>query len=375
MSLKLELSITKDYVSSWGLKEAIREIFQNAIDQQTTDPENFMFCSYEAESEILRIGNSKSSLSRQSLLLGETSKRSNSKTIGQFGEGYKLALLVLTRLGYKVNILNYGSKERWIPKIQHSRKYNTKVLTIMISKFIFTSVPHNNLEFEIHGITKEDYEQVVRSNLHLQSTIEDDVVETSIGRILLGEDHRHRLYVNGLYICENKNFHYGYDFKPASIQLDRDRSLISDFDLSWTTSTMWLELTDSRKEYILGLLYKDAPDVKYVTKASFSKNPLTDIVHNEFRNNHGDNAVPVESQEEMVEVKRQGLTPVVVTPTVKELITTSDSYTQPPRSAVSRTSPKDHLFDFLNKWQNCMNQSMYEEFVEIIELSNDWDWS
>ena len=54
---KFELSISPDYVADWGVIEAVRELFQNALDQQTINKNNKMFFTYDKESKILRIGN------------------------------------------------------------------------------------------------------------------------------------------------------------------------------------------------------------------------------------------------------------------------------------------------------------------------------
>ncbi len=43
---KYELSISADYVPEWGTTEAIREFFQNSIDEETRDPGNKMFFDY-----------------------------------------------------------------------------------------------------------------------------------------------------------------------------------------------------------------------------------------------------------------------------------------------------------------------------------------
>ena len=37
---KYELSISADYVPEWGTTEAIREYFQNSIDEETRDSSN-----------------------------------------------------------------------------------------------------------------------------------------------------------------------------------------------------------------------------------------------------------------------------------------------------------------------------------------------
>ena len=59
---KIELTITPNYVSDWSFQDAIRELIQNGIDQQTLDPENMFEISYDEEENILQLSNSKSTL-------------------------------------------------------------------------------------------------------------------------------------------------------------------------------------------------------------------------------------------------------------------------------------------------------------------------
>lgn len=54
---KYELSISADYVPEWGITEAVREYFQNSIDEETSDNGNKMFFDYDRENQIIRIGN------------------------------------------------------------------------------------------------------------------------------------------------------------------------------------------------------------------------------------------------------------------------------------------------------------------------------
>ena len=136
---RYELSLSENYVSNWGLVEAIREIFQNAIDQENMarppkdwyddvekESPNKMFFNFAVDSHnpnkyrTLSIGNKESILDVNSLLLGETTKSDDKRAIGKFGEGYKLALLVLTRLGKKIKIFNYGAREVWTAALKNS---------------------------------------------------------------------------------------------------------------------------------------------------------------------------------------------------------------------------------------------------------------
>ena len=88
---KYELSISADYVPEWGVTEAIREFFQNSIDEETRDSSNKMFFDYDAEKQVIRIGNKHSDLDIKTLLFGVTSKKDDREMIGNHGEGYKIA--------------------------------------------------------------------------------------------------------------------------------------------------------------------------------------------------------------------------------------------------------------------------------------------
>src|SRR5699024_3102626 len=112
---RYELSLTPDYVPDWGIVEAFRELFQNAVDQSSSEG-NEMFWNYNSLDKVFTLGNKSSVLTTTSLLLGSSTKTEDESLIGKYGEGYKIALLVLTRLNKNVTIYNYGAREVWRPK-------------------------------------------------------------------------------------------------------------------------------------------------------------------------------------------------------------------------------------------------------------------
>src|SRR5690606_16628625 len=118
---------------------------------------------------------------------------------------------------------------------------------------------------EIEGITPEEYAKIVEGNLHLQDV--GDVIETPIGRILEDEKFKGKVFVNGLFVCMYEPYQYGYDFKPEYIKLDRDRKLVSDFDLQWLSSTMWAQ--SGVLEKVIQLSKEGRADVHYVGSQYF----------------------------------------------------------------------------------------------------------
>ena len=47
------LTISPDYVKDWGVNDAIRELLQNAIDQESLDKDNAKSIDYDTNSLII----------------------------------------------------------------------------------------------------------------------------------------------------------------------------------------------------------------------------------------------------------------------------------------------------------------------------------
>lgn len=117
-----ELTLTPNYVSGWTFNDAIRELIQNGTDQEILDKDNKFSIDYDYKSKTLRLTNEKSKLKINTLLLGKSSKADNEDTVGQFGEGYKIAALVLNRLGKTFTIYNNERGEVWTSRFKNSEK-------------------------------------------------------------------------------------------------------------------------------------------------------------------------------------------------------------------------------------------------------------
>ena len=203
---KYELSISADYVPGWGVTEAVREFFQNSIDEETRDSSNKMLFEYDEAEEKLIIGNKHSELDIKTLLFGTTTKNDDDAMIGNHGEGYKIATVVLLRLGKTVVFNNYCRREVWRPRLVKSRKYDGALVPTFFveTAAVWEKVPDHSLMIEISGITPEEYEKVKKSNLHLQGDYQK--IETMYGDILESPEHKGKIFVGGLYICEEKKY-------------------------------------------------------------------------------------------------------------------------------------------------------------------------
>ena len=222
-----ELTISPNYVSNWGVREAIRELLQNAVDANICGYSKII--EYDSNIQTLKIKNEGAKLPASSLILGCSSKGNNDNLTGQFGEGFKLALVVLIRKGYGVNIIN--SDELWVPKFEFSDKFQSQVLTITVKD----TKDIGYLSFEIQGITQDVYNDL----LDYFPCIDDNYGETiksDNGYILLDDRFAGKMYVEGLYIQSDSNFKYGYNFNANVVDLDRDRRAINYYELRKLTA-------------------------------------------------------------------------------------------------------------------------------------------
>jgi|GEM_PF-5977705 len=258
---KFELSIVEDYVKDWTVDNAIREILQNAIDNQTLTG-NPMIVEHDSVTNTLSIANDNVVLKTESLLLGSTTKSEQEQAIGQFGEGYKLALLVLTRNGHNVIIENAKNKEVWIARLVKSRRWNSTVLTINIGKQ--KDFAHNGVKFIITNVDIKTYNLIKDKTLMLKSDYSsEDHIKTPLGNILRNPNEEGRIYVNGLLIQTKDELNYGYDIKPSYLQIGRDRNLLDSCSVMSICSNMWLSVQDSHKELIHKMIDDGVADIQF----------------------------------------------------------------------------------------------------------------
>ncbi len=254
------LSLTPDYVMGWKFWEAARELLQNAIDQHTTNPTSRILFRYDGEGERLTIGSTGAKLEPRCLLLGQTTKTLERDTIGQFGEGFKLAILALTRMSYGVTI--YNGQEVWVPNFEWSDEYGTHVLVVRR----YETVDHPRVDGE------EITDGVLFDIVHVSERTFGDVTERYLPdeplNTILDADHlRRKVFVGGLFVCEIEELQYGYNFAPNRINLDRDRGMASTFDVSYEASQIWKASGSDEKLYeSLQSGALDTSHVSYLTR-------------------------------------------------------------------------------------------------------------
>lgn len=357
---KYELSISADYVPEWGIVEAVREFFQNALDEEVRDSSNKMFFSYDRENEKLTIGNKHSELDIKSLLLGNTSKNDNPETIGKHGEGYKIASTVLLRCGKQIVFNNYCRREVWRPRLVKSRKYDGMLVPTFFveTAAVWEKVPEHSLLIEIAGVTAEEYEQIRQSNLHLQKY---EKITTMYGEILTEKSFSGKVYVGGLYICEEPKLDIGVNFKPNFVRLERDRSMVDSFDIQWYASRM-VE-TSGAKEQIKKSM--DSYSGKFIyceCVPALLKNEIAE----DFINENGAKAVPVANQKDLELMKKRGWKPVITSEIKRDVILSSEYFKDVEEENRKIRESEKPLYDRFCSFAEKIESKLSED--EVVEL-------
>ena len=348
----IELPLSRDYVRHWGVREAVKELIQNAIDSESP-------FEYSFYGDTLTITSRESSLESRTLILGATSKADKADKIGSFGEGYKIALLVLTREGLPVYVRN-GYYD-WIPSFRYSENYGDEVLCIAEAP---AERVGQGLEFVIGGLSHQQASDIRDSCLLMQDEM-DDAIECSRGRILPSRPGK--LYVGGLFVCDTK-LAYGYDMKPEYLALERDRMTVSDFDVKWQAKDMWF--STKRWDEIAELMERQVPDLEYAEHGC--PELVKEACFRQFqKNNPG--AIAVSSQKEMEEAVARGMTKTVyVGGSYRAAITSSKGYTEGIGHRVRVRTPKELLEEWAEKHQRIMSHPLRLEFKKVIAAAADW---
>lgn len=355
-STPYKLSLTKNYVSRWGMVEAVRELIQNAIDSDS--PFQYYF-EHTAEGQYnLHLRSEFTTLLPSTLLLGATSKADSEDKIGSFGEGYKLALLVLTRLGYKTIIQN-GNKV-WSPGFEFDKKFCEEILVIWEAE---NPIKHSGLTFSVFGLSSDDTDQIINICLKMQSDI-GRVIYTERGYILL--DRPGELYVGDLFVCKTELV-YGYNIFPKYLKLERDRQTVDGFDLKYTVKEMWF---DSKQwDDIAGMIENSIPDLEYAQYGS--PEIVKEACYRRFKAKYPGH-IAVKTQAELDELIKKGLTSVVViSNNFHSNISESKGYKADTKLPPVET-PERTLTDWLEQNKRHMRRCAIVNFEQLIAESAKW---
>jgi len=305
------LPIVWSYVRNWGTWECIREIVQNAIDEEQ---ENGHKMTVKYERGWLRISNHGADLQRNALLIGHTSKADRADLRGQFGEGLDLALLVGVRAGYQMKV--YTKTEIWTPTIEHVKKFDERVLVIRTSA---RKIEGSGVEVRVK-MPIEDWLEARKLFRFLVDDEEDQQVRVSGGTILLHPDREGQVYVQGIYSSTVPKLSYGYDLDSA--KLDRDRKITDMWDLRWKLAGMLREAVAKDPERLAPAVYKmlkdktdDVQHLEYNSSDEFAESMAA-----EFKAEHGEEAVPVQGMAESQQLDHLGAQGVVVSDTLKKVL-------------------------------------------------------
>lgn len=322
-----ELSLTPTYVSDWDFKMAIRELIQNGIDQQATNSKctfSMEFVPNENDSTRGKIlfTSKQSRLKVNTLLLGCTSKEDDTLTVGQFGEGYKIASLVLNRLGKTFIVHNNMENEIWVARFKNSKKWRGKILAFFVDKT--DQIDSNDLVIEVGNVTDDEYSLLQEIWLGYEADDSYEKIETSYGEILLDNWAKGEVYVNGLYIECHSQFKYGYNFKPEYLRLERDRKSCDSWLAQNLTAKMVSEAMingDMEIETVHSMIEEDLDDVTNINYCSYEqKQNVVDSLKEVFDEQHDKGSIPVTDQSDYDMICNMGGTPIFVPRSVGRLL-------------------------------------------------------
>jgi hypothetical protein len=310
---KLFFTMTPDYAMSWGLWEGLRELLQNSLDELDQGAEMKVFY----ENDTLYIRTMGDEIGADSFLLGESGKREIKGLRGKHGEGLALGLLALCRAGIKVWVKS--GDYSWEPSFEMVRSLNGFVINRDL--FCLTQKPVNERYTQevLVGISilPDVWEEYKIKFLPLiEETIPvDKFHKAPMGTLILDKRFSGMIYSKGIYVQTRDDFDYGYDLN--NLTLDRDRNMLPDFDVKWEAGQVLSHYEQqSKSRVVYDLILKDKPECTFPNLSDGSHERLGKY----FQEDHGEDAVPVSSEEESSVVRRAGKVPVIVGGRAKEVL-------------------------------------------------------
>lgn len=322
---RIETSLSAGYSPEWGVKEAIREIVSNAIDGAAREMQSWE-AKYFPRTMRLEIRNKGVKVPTSALLMGKSASRNYDECIGTFGEGLPMALLVLSRMGYEVQIFN--DDEKWTPSIDYSEAYEERVLVVKTRSI----KSREAFIVQVEGISATQWEEYKRMFLELHPSFERNKAghNAATGEgVLFQEEMRGCIFNKGVLVTQRDDLALGYNF---SIGLNRDRDFLDGYNVQQYAGRIlasifacamseqqdkYLELLmGAEKSFELGTAYgplTDCAGFKQAVKRWWDRKKSNDA-----------NVMPVSNRRNQQALEKNGFTTVRVPEAIGEALGVDD---------------------------------------------------
>ena len=233
-------------------KEEIVIEIQRSVESSTNVPtlECLGYIRFKKERGNVEFANFGACIDQQCLTMGYTTKASDPRLAGIYGEGLKIAALVLTRNDYRMQIgssscnWKFGFKGR-------TRDFNCEVAPVGGDKIAKLKATYNtsrqageprkhiaNIWEDVsvsfwrvrksgQPVTEEEFRGWTRVTLDLNCP--DILLRTPAGSLILDDTFSGQLYLKGIRApirCGEETYRYGYDLVSDNLR-NRDRRLVS----------------------------------------------------------------------------------------------------------------------------------------------------
>jgi hypothetical protein len=288
---KFQLTISADYVSSWGVYEGIREVIQNALDGDQ-DGFTMEIVPPTDTNHALIVKSHGAQLDRAVWLMGTTSKGDGNHR-GCYGEGLKLGALALARAGRRITFAN-GSED-WRVRLEPSKAFGDRpVVTVYtVKRAAFSDCLSVRIE-----CSPAEWGEYSKAFLDLRPGSKVVKGGSYSGDLLLDDDRIGQLFVKGILVETRDGYSFGYNFPSAST--DRDRRIINSFDLDYYTAATWEDALLSGNNLITPELVLDFLMASPADAACFRtrqpKPPAQALVAEAWQQRFGSDAIPVQDQ-------------------------------------------------------------------------------
>lgn len=216
---RIHYGMGSEYLKDWGNKEALREIYQNFLDEGSYT-ENI---EENGDNVKVTIMNDWAPKSLDFLRIGNSNKRSKD-AIGKHGEGLKMAFMVFLRNGIQCELVTgkHVVRPGWYEDEDIGKCYCLEYETNDGQDHQFT------IEFTMN---KEEFmsfhRDIIRDeDIEFSDNHYGDIVNKEVGKIYCGR----------LFVAKIPRISKSYNINPSELPLDRDRRVPKSFEVNWATS-------------------------------------------------------------------------------------------------------------------------------------------